>query len=347
MAKRTKSILKDCLPVSNAFLAVRLKQLVRCRWIVVPVYVAGLRCWCWSSLARNWARNCSRRSIPANSCCGSAPAGFEFRNHSPNRRQGAANHRRRSRRPGSIDISMGFAGQQAPTYSMNNLILFMRGPDDGQLRIALNERFGMQLDAIARKAPQRTAGKNQAVAGRLAGAKRPYAANRPKAEPILVTFGFEPGDIVSEVMSFGSPTPIEVAVASPNMADSKMFAMPIKSKRVGKDPLSARCRLPPIARLSHRAGRYRSRACRSQRPDGTRRCRCHSGQHFVQPVRRSQLLARSENRHRLPSGSARADSANELVAASRNHSRPAREGRPKRSGARCRHRQQRLDARPI
>jgi multidrug efflux pump subunit AcrB len=43
-----------------------------------------------------------------------------------------------------------------------------------------------------------------------------------------VTFGFEPGDIVSEVMSFGSPTPVEVFVVSPNLADARAHAQRIK-----------------------------------------------------------------------------------------------------------------------
>ena len=51
----------------------------------------------------------------------------------------------------NVRISMGFAGQQAPTYSMNNLILFMRGPDDGQLRIALEEDSGIRLDEFREK----------------------------------------------------------------------------------------------------------------------------------------------------------------------------------------------------
>ena len=50
--------------------------------------------------------------------------------------------------PNNVEISMGFAGQQAPTYSMNNLILFMRGPDDGQMRIALDEHSGVHLDEL-------------------------------------------------------------------------------------------------------------------------------------------------------------------------------------------------------
>ena len=43
-------------------------------------------------------------------------------------------------------ISMGFAGQQAPNYGMNNMLLFMRGPDDGQMRVALREGSGIHLD---------------------------------------------------------------------------------------------------------------------------------------------------------------------------------------------------------
>jgi multidrug efflux pump subunit AcrB len=39
-----------------------------------------------------------------------------------------------------------------------------------------------------------------------------------------VRFSFEPSDIVNEVMSFGSPTPVEVAVSGPNFAESRAHA---------------------------------------------------------------------------------------------------------------------------
>jgi multidrug efflux pump subunit AcrB len=35
---------------------------------------------------------------------------------------------------------------------------------------------------------------------------------------------FEPADIISEVMSFGSPTPVEVAVSGPNLGDTRAYA---------------------------------------------------------------------------------------------------------------------------
>jgi multidrug efflux pump subunit AcrB len=131
--------------------------------------------------------------------------------------------------PEKMDISMGFAGQQAPTYSMNNLILFMRGPDDGQLRIALDEHSGVHLAEFREKLRKELPEKVKPWLAELLQRKG-LTLQSAKARADLVTFGFEPGDIVSEVMSFGSPTPIEVAVASPNMADSKAFAERIKSK---------------------------------------------------------------------------------------------------------------------
>jgi multidrug efflux pump subunit AcrB len=124
--------------------------------------------------------------------------------------------------PGNVDISMGFAGQQAPNFATNNMILFMRGPDDGVLRVALREGavplagFRERLRELLPKHlipwftdVLRTQGMTQEEAARRAG---------------LMTFGFEPGDIVSEVMTFGSPTPIEVVLASPNLNASLSHA---------------------------------------------------------------------------------------------------------------------------
>jgi multidrug efflux pump subunit AcrB len=45
-----------------------------------------------------------------------------------------------------------------------------------------------------------------------------------------VKFSFEPSDIVSRVMSFGAPTPIEIAVAGPNLAASREYAEKIRER---------------------------------------------------------------------------------------------------------------------
>ncbi len=51
----------------------------------------------------------------------------------------------------SIEISMGYVGQVAPNFGINNMVLFMRGPDDGQLRVALKESSGVKLDQFREK----------------------------------------------------------------------------------------------------------------------------------------------------------------------------------------------------
>ena len=39
-------------------------------------------------------------------------------------------------KPENIAITMGYVGQVAPNFGIDNMVLFMRGPDDGQLRVA-------------------------------------------------------------------------------------------------------------------------------------------------------------------------------------------------------------------
>ena len=46
----------------------------------------------------------------------------------------------------NVKITMGFVGQVAPNFGIDNMVLFMRGPDDGWLRVALNEDSGIKLD---------------------------------------------------------------------------------------------------------------------------------------------------------------------------------------------------------
>ena len=43
-------------------------------------------------------------------------------------------------------------------------------------------------------------------------------------------FSFEPADIVSEVMSFGSPTPVEFTVNGPNLAENRAYAEKVRAE---------------------------------------------------------------------------------------------------------------------
>jgi multidrug efflux pump subunit AcrB len=123
----------------------------------------------------------------------------------------------------NVDISMGFAGQVSPVFSINNLVLFMRGPDDGQMRVALGEGSGVRLPVFRERLRKVLPEKVKPWLAELLQ-KQGLTAESARARADQVIFGFEPGDLVSEVMSFGSPTPVEVVVASPNLDDARAHA---------------------------------------------------------------------------------------------------------------------------
>ncbi|MHB1426752.1 MAG: efflux RND transporter permease subunit, partial [Gemmataceae bacterium] len=91
-----------------------------------------------------------------------------------------------------------------------------RGPDDGYLRVALQEDSGIKLaqfrERLRKLFPERVI---PWMAQRLqkGGLPRKQAI----AEANKCTFGFGPGDIVSEVMSFGSQTPIAVRLVGTDL----------------------------------------------------------------------------------------------------------------------------------
>jgi multidrug efflux pump subunit AcrB len=116
----------------------------------------------------------------------------------------------------NIEISMGFVGQVAPNFGIDNMALFMRGPDDGYLRVALHDDSGIRLDKLRERL-------RQLFPERVVPwmAQRLQKGGLPKKEALVEAdkciFGFGPGDIVSEVMSFGSQSPIAVRLVGTDL----------------------------------------------------------------------------------------------------------------------------------
>jgi len=127
---------------------------------------------------------------------------------------------------GKLRISLGYVGLAATNTSTNNMLLFMRGPDDGQLRMRLAENSGIRLEELRDRL-------REAIPKRIVPwlaedlQKHGWAPDDAQARARQISLGFEPGDIVSEVMTFGSPTPVEILVASPNLADVRKHALAI------------------------------------------------------------------------------------------------------------------------
>ncbi len=116
----------------------------------------------------------------------------------------------------NIDITMGYVGQVAPNFGINNMVLFMRGPDDGQLRVAFKETCKIKLvefrEHLRKVLPERIV---PWMTQRLV--KGGMSSSNAQKQAKLCTFGFEPGDIVTSVMSFGSMTPIAVRLVGPDL----------------------------------------------------------------------------------------------------------------------------------
>lgn len=107
----------------------------------------------------------------------------------------------------NVVITTGYIGTQPSGNPVNTIYLWTTGPHEAVLKIALNPASPLRGDALKERLRQR------------------FREELPE-----VTYSFEPGDIVSQVMSFGSPTPIEVAVQGPNVAANLEHAERIRQQ---------------------------------------------------------------------------------------------------------------------
>jgi multidrug efflux pump subunit AcrB len=128
----------------------------------------------------------------------------------------------------NVEISMGFVGQVAPNFGIDNMVLFMRGPDDGWLRVALAEDSGIKLDLFRERLrdvlPERVI---PWMAQRLQQGGEGLPPDEARRQAEQCSFGFEPGDIVSQVMSFGSSRPIAVRVVGTDYDEVRKHAVKI------------------------------------------------------------------------------------------------------------------------
>ena len=102
---------------------------------------------------------------------------------------------------GNVAITLGFVGAQPPSYPINTIYLWTSGPQEAVLLVALRKGSGIRLDEFKERL-------RKTLPGVIPG----------------VDLSFEAGDIVSQIMNFGAPSPVEVAVSGPNLATSRGVA---------------------------------------------------------------------------------------------------------------------------
>jgi multidrug efflux pump subunit AcrB len=128
-----------------------------------------------------------------------------------------------------VAISLGYVGLVASSYPINNIYLWTRGPEEAVLRIALKDGSGVRIEELKHRLRDelpRRLGDWLAVKLRSEGLPEDKVEERRRG----LRLSFEPADIVNEVMSFGSPTPVEVAVSGPKFGDNRAYANKVRAE---------------------------------------------------------------------------------------------------------------------
>lgn len=103
--------------------------------------------------------------------------------------------------PENVNITLGYVGSLPSAYPINTIFLWTSGPQEGTLRVALRPNSPIQINDLE------------------AHLRKSLPAMFPDGQ-----FSFEAGDIVTQIMNFGAPTPVEVTVTGPNLADNRAYA---------------------------------------------------------------------------------------------------------------------------
>ena len=107
----------------------------------------------------------------------------------------------------NLDLSLGYVGTQGSSYPINAVFLWTSGPQQAIINVGLKPDSSLKLadleERLRKKLPQQF----------------------PEAK-----FSFDPGDLISQILSFGSSSLAEVTVTGPQYADVASYAERVRQK---------------------------------------------------------------------------------------------------------------------
>ncbi len=109
--------------------------------------------------------------------------------------------------PENVEASLGFVGSQPSSYPVNTIYLWTSGPHEAVLLVSLKPERKISTGAL-----------QELLRGKI-----------DEIAPGAVV-SFEAADLVNQVMSFGSPTPIEVAVTGADLTVSRGYADTLRAE---------------------------------------------------------------------------------------------------------------------
>jgi multidrug efflux pump subunit AcrB len=130
--------------------------------------------------------------------------------------------------PENVEITLGYLGVVPSSYPINIAYLWTGGPEEAVMRVSLKHgavRVENLKKRLREKLPSHL---RQWITQRWIAQGEPPEKVQQALQNLRLSF--EPADIVNEVMSFGSPTPIEVVVSGPKMADNRGYAAKLRTR---------------------------------------------------------------------------------------------------------------------
>jgi multidrug efflux pump subunit AcrB len=106
-----------------------------------------------------------------------------------------------------VTITLGYVGAPPPSYPINTIYLWTSGQHEAVLRVALNPDVHIRVDEFEDQL------------------RKSLPPQFPGCQ-----FSFEAADIVTKIMNFGAPTPVEVNVSGPDLGSDRAFAEKVRGE---------------------------------------------------------------------------------------------------------------------
>ncbi|HUZ04642.1 MAG TPA: efflux RND transporter permease subunit, partial [Acidobacteriaceae bacterium] len=100
--------------------------------------------------------------------------------------------------PENVAITLGYVGTHPPGYPINSIYLWTSGPQEAVMQVELKPGSTLRVREVEERL------------------RKVLAQQFPDT-----SFSFEPGDIVSQVMDLGSPTPVEIAISGLHLSEDR------------------------------------------------------------------------------------------------------------------------------
>ncbi len=104
----------------------------------------------------------------------------------------------------NVEITIGYVGTQPPSYAVSNVYIWTSGPQEAVLMVSLKREAHINMRLLQQKLREK------------------FVQSFPD-----VAFTFEAGDIINQIMNFGSPTPIQIDIDGPDFAKDEVYAKTI------------------------------------------------------------------------------------------------------------------------